>query len=212
VLPEPKLTVLGAATGVRLDEATDDRGNSLIPAASRPIGMNSGAATRWQLNVPLQIPAKDSGSQIVRLRGSFDVLLQTRNQTVEFVDLPTARNITNHAGPMEVTLVELRQRGERYELMLSVPTSKTAPIDRDQLRQSVDTDLKLLDENGIAFAPAGSSISTRGERVDLIVRFRTPPRRDDAPILGQPMRAIWNLPAAAKTVAVPFEFKEVPIP
>jgi hypothetical protein len=212
VLAEPKLRVLGAANQARLEQATDEHGNSLIaPAGAERAALADVSTGRWNVAIPLRIPDKP-GTRIVRLKGSIEVLLQSKFQTVEFEDLPNARNVTRQAGGIQVVLTEMRARGERYELSISLLADKSAQVDRNQVRQSLASALQVLDAQGNAFSFSRVSTSGRDDRMDLVVSFRKPPNLENAANVGEPTRMVWNLPAAARQTAVPFEFNDLPIP
>ena len=117
---EPKLRVLRAGNMVKLEEATDDKGNSLVPgpnAAPRDYGYYSGAGA-WHLFANLQYP-KDPGTRITRLRASATFTVQTRSQKVEVNNLPSVKEHVQMAGGTRVTIHEFKKVGDsQYQLRM----------------------------------------------------------------------------------------------
>jgi hypothetical protein len=229
-LAEPKVRLLGAAPVAKLEEAVDENGNSLIPPAKPGPDRSGGAFTeaptgRWTCTARLQQPDPGpnvlGGTKISRLRGHIDVLFQSKFETLEFDQPANAHGVSKRAAGLEIVLQELRARSDKYELTLSIQFDRNAPgapangpIDRDRIRQSIASDLRLLDAKGNSFPFASCGISaTREDRIEVVVKLRIPPADPTgARQMGEPVRVVWNMPSAVKQLSVPFEFADVPIP
>lgn len=198
---EPKLRVLRAAYVAKLEEATDDAANALVPPP--PTDPNQPAADEgdqpleaafvpgpggtWQFTARLAYPrATPIGKRIKLLRGGVNVLLQTRSQAVEFANVMStpANQQARTAGALKLTLGGIKKLGERYEVTLSVARDRTLmprDVDWQQVQQSL-TDVRLLDDSGRAFV--GSVLNPGGggdDAADLTMSFV----RDDATTAGQ---------------------------
>src|SRR5581483_8863014 len=85
-LAEPKLRMLRAGYAARIDQATDDNGNSLVPdevAAQdrlRRAGFTAASGGAWTFQGRLAYPPHNPGKRIVSIKGAIDVVLQTRFQ------------------------------------------------------------------------------------------------------------------------------------
>ena len=120
-----------------------------IETAASPLARSSAtnaSSGQWGVVIPLQSP-DNPGKKIVRLKGSIDVLLQSRHQTVEFDNL-AERNVSKPVANYRVVLSDIRSTKDRHEVVMTIPADKTAQIDRNQLRQSIPTDFRLIDAQG----------------------------------------------------------------
>ena len=150
---EPKLRVLRAGNMVKLEEATDDKGNSLVPgpnAAPRYYGYYSGAGA-WHLFANLQYP-KDPGTRITKLRASTTFTVQTRSQKVEVNNLPSVKEHVQMAGGTRVTIHEFKKVGDsQYQLRIAIGQDAAGGNANglwEQMQNSIHTRLRVLDAAG----------------------------------------------------------------
>ena len=213
---EPKLRLLRVAYAPNLEEATDDRGNSLLPEPNANAAADAGGYAiapggAWQLPARLSAPA-NMGRRIARLRGSFDVSIQTRAEQLDVPDIVSARGVNKVAGGVRFVIKELRRNGDGWTLDMLARVDGARPDEWERIQQTLSTaDIRLLDERGEAFQRTGSSSSGGPEQVEMTVEFS--PRawgRDRK--LGEPSKLTWTVPTETRDVRVPFDFKDLPIP
>ena len=210
---EPKLRLLRVAYAPNLDEAVDEHGNSLLPAANASVagGYAIAPAGAWQLPARLSAPP-DMGRRIARLRGSFDVSIQTRTEQLEVPDIVSARSVNKVAGGVRFVIKELRRNGDAWTLeMLARPDGATRD-EWERMQQTLSTaDIKLLDERGAALARTGSSTSGGPEQIEMTIEFSPRAWGHDRKV-GEPAKLVWTVPTETRDVSVPFDFKDLPIP
>jgi hypothetical protein len=233
---EPKLRVLRASNAAKLEEATDDLGNSLVPRSEdAPGGANAGAANAnaavdtdrgldatfvtgaagtWQFSSRLDHPQR-MGKRLVKLRGTVNVLLQRRVATMEIPSILSSVKMSRVAGGLRLTLNDAKKVGsERYDLSITIARDGSGvPVDWDRVQQSIN-DLKLIDANGRSLARSDVASNHGNETIDLSVSFTRSDllnlRKDDAP--ADPVKLVWPVATETKQLSVPFEFKDVPLP
>ena len=216
---EPRLAITQDGP-VRLDEAVDDRGHSLIPPrvtaslshSSGYFGMNPTPSVR--LRVDLARP-DDAGRRIVRLKGVIPLMVATRKPgpLVVSLSIPTGRVHRNE----DVALVvrEVRDpRGDQpavIELILDAaqgPSRPTLDDDRDLIPSRTDVphqQLEVLDARGnsLAWFPSATTYAGNETRLTLTI----------------PSSGSTAVPATIRyhgiiraSTEVAFEFRDVPMP
>jgi hypothetical protein len=212
---EPKLRLLRVAYAPNLEEATDDRGNSLLPEPSANAAAAGGYAIApggaWQLPARLSAPA-NMGRRIARLRGSFDVSIQTRAEQLDVPDIVSARGVNKVAGGVRFVIKELRRNGDGWTLDMLARLDGARPDEWERIQQTLSTaDIRLLDERGEAFQRTGSSSSGGPEQVEMSIEFSPRAAGQDRK-LGEPSKLVWTVPTETRDLSVPFDFKDLPIP
>jgi hypothetical protein len=214
---EPKLRLLRAGYMARLDQATDDKGNSLVPERGLEQagnGYTTASGGMWSFQIKLAYPQHDAGKRIVSLKGAIDVALQTKFQTIEIGDITSARNVSKTAGGVRAVVQELKHNGEQYELSITIYPDGFAPRDWERVQQSLATpDLRLVDDRGVPFMRSGFSSSGGNDRLEATMQFVKNPWVNAAGrAMGEPSKLLWNIPTESKEISVPFEFVDLPIP
>jgi hypothetical protein len=188
---EPKLRVLRAAYAAKLDEATDDRGNSLVPRAGDDGNDNglhaasgvdtsrvleaafaTGAGGVWQFSARLAYP-QNMGKRLVTLRGSVNVLLQTHVETIEIPAVLSAANTSRSAGGLRLTVTEAKKNGDRYDIIATIARdagSGGSAIEWDRVQQSL-SDLKLIDAQGRPLLRTNLASGMGNDSVELNLSF-----------------------------------------
>jgi len=205
---EPKLKVL-RSSGVKLDEAVDDLGNSLLFSGPDNRGYYGGSAGYWQLSVQLAWPEKP-GSRIARLRGSENFTVQTKAKTIEIDDLPSAKEKTESLGGMVLTVHSFAHNADTWELKVSMKVNSLNSPGWAQIQQVFQTGMRVVDSQGVALDRRG--MNSRGTNdhvgnhlVDMTLQFAASGGRN-------PVKLVWEIPLETKDINVPFEFKNLPMP
>jgi hypothetical protein len=227
---EPKLHVSRAAYFAHLDEATDDRGHSLIPTDNAneparffdaPGAALAGSSGSWQFNARLSYPT-DMGSKLTTLRGSVGAMLQTKFETIEIGDLMSAQNVQRSAGGVTVTIESVKKNGDRYDLAMKVSREAAinVGVELERMQQSF-SDIRLLDANGrplfrTGFSSSGIGAAANGSVQEIAATMsfmagETPLAGPDRRV-SEPSKFVWKIATESKELTIPFEFKDVPLP
>ena len=227
---EPKLHVVRASYLAKLDEATDDRGNSLIAGDEADDSVRRGGLDlaftgnntgQWQFTARLA-NVKNMGTRLVALRGSAMVQLQTRAETLEIPNILSASNVSRSAAGVTLTVREAKKVADRYELSLVVTRASGPPagaadnmvdsLDWQRVQQSL-ADIRLVDEQGHTLERGSFSSGGNDQSTEVTMSFTaidaTPGSRGAT---GEPSKLLWRLATEVKDVVIPFEFKNVPLP
>jgi hypothetical protein len=222
-MAEPKLHVLRAAYLARLDEARDEKGNSLLPtefagqveALEQSFVANSSGV--WQFTARLHwVP--ETGSQLSVLRGAVAALVQTRHETIEVPDVLSAAGITRSSGGVSLTVTDIKKSGERYDLtaVLSRDRAAAAPAPGDGVVwdhiHHAPNDLKLLDDQNRPLLRSRLDTAGAGDSVEVSMTFARQDASGTRVRPGEPFKLVWQIPIETKELSIPFEFHDVPIP
>jgi hypothetical protein len=215
---EPKLRVLRAGNMVKLEEATDDKGNSLVPgpsAAPRYYGYYSGAGA-WHLFANLQYP-KDPGTRITKLRASATFTVQTRSQKVEVNNLPSVKEQVQMAGGTRVTIHEFKKVGDsQYQLRIAIGQDVAAGGGNanglwEQMQNSIHTRLRVLDAAGRTWDSRGWSTTANNNELSMEITYVRGNAPDGRPT-GDPVKLEWEIPTETRDLTLPFEYTDLPMP
>jgi hypothetical protein len=232
VFAEPKLRVLDFSQTIRLDEALDERGNSLVPpedASALTANVDvfgshgEGHTSRWEVGATLHHP-KGMGTRIARLRGATTLMVETRSAALD-VPLTGAQGQTRTLGALHVTVKSADAK--QVELGISRDGRDDAEWYAVRMQLSAGQG-RLLDDRGqvVARAQGGGEAdeSPDNQRIDLKLRFAREPdgdggveapagkRKGAASAASEPARLVWEIPVEARELVVPFEFRDLPIP
>jgi hypothetical protein len=233
VYPEPKLAVTQIAE-LKLKEVTDDAGNSLLPQpqAGAAAVLNSMRAIRSVNHIVesrLSYPA-NPGKRIAVLRGDVTALLAEDLQQFQVDDvLGAAPRVTNPLTKCSVKATVVKQNTEMYRVTMEC-TRDGLPDDKWQAMMSRMNDLSLEDADGHALTPlgfggavptsdntfTGTCLFTRSASGMMImargVGAANPAAAQPAAKAGEPKRLTWNVATRLRTVTIPVELKDLPMP
>jgi hypothetical protein len=217
ILLDPKLRVLQRPYQIKLDEAIDDKGNSLV----LPVDSNQGVVIRggwdaeWICDVNANLKYQpDFGKRITSLRGSARFVTVSKNDSWQIPDILNAKDV-EHAMPMgKYTLHEVNktQDGQYQADILIEHTGIGFPpqnplIDFGTIQHCV----RLVDADGGVYMPGGGSGNGIGaNRMRCQIRFIT--NNINGRNLGPPAKLVWDIPVELKEILVPIQFKDLPIP
>jgi hypothetical protein len=227
---EPKLRVVRASYLAKLDEAKDDRGNSLIVGDEADDNVRRGGLDlaftgnntgQWQFTARLA-NVKNMGTKLTTLRGSAMVQLQTRSETMEIPNILSANNAARSAAGVTLTVRVAMMVADRYELNLFISRADGGPaagadnlaeaLDWQRVQQSL-ADMRLVDDQGRTLERGSFSSGGNDQSTEVTMSFSaieaTPGARNPT---GEPSKLIWRLATEVKDVVIPFEFKDVPLP
>lgn len=222
-LAEPKLTVLRSDGNVKIDQAVDDKGNSLVPtdAESSAQGYFGGGGGNgmWSLYARLHYPS-DPGTKIARFRGSVQFIVQVRSQKISIANLPAASEHTEVVRGTRITIHDFKKGdGDQYTLKLSIKQPggvAVLPAGADQftweeLQSSIQTHLQVQDARGQSLDHRGWSSSTRNDAMEITLTFAASQSTEGKPT-GDPVKLSWEIPVETRELIVPIEFDNLPMP
>lgn len=219
VSAEPRL-ILGTAGPVRLLEAVDDGGRSLLPPAppdeagieEPPEGAEYTGGPELVLPFPLRHPGGGPGGAIRRLRGTVRVAVAARKPGPVTVSLDgaTGRTFAGDELTLTVRRLEPTEDGMATALELGLrphPGSSRRPEDLAASPASalLEQQVEIVDRNGQdVFA-----MLTRSEVADGELRLGLTLLPGEG--VGLPHRLTFHS-LARTTAEVPFAFEDVPLP
>ena len=216
IVPEPKLSVVRAASAVRLVAALDDRGNNLAPP--RGAGGHTSANGHggvWNVYARLNYPDADAGTRIARLAGSATFAVQTRSEQIEIADPLNVNDAFRVLAGSRVTFHRMARRGDRYELTASLSPDGVGGGDgggaggTSMLFQSMQTRLRLLNAAGEPLERRGFNSQGNGREMRFTIHFS---RGAGAAGPDAPAKLVWDVPTETEDVEVQFEFTDLPMP
>ena len=217
---DPKVRVIPYLTKFKLDEAVDEKGNSLLLVDAGELAV--AAVTPSTLNIAAQLSRPVTmGQRLARLRGSFRFFAVTKRELMEVPNVLTAKDVVKSvaqpAGDKQFTVKSVKKVGEQYEVELSITRQdfiapeSISPLER-QMTYYVNADtfrsVRLLDAQGrnLVFYTYRS-----GSTTTYVVVFNTGAQgAADKP--GEPAKLVWEIPVETKEIVVPFEFTHLPLP
>jgi hypothetical protein len=212
VYSEPKLHVLSSNSTVKLDEAVDNAGNSLIPTGPDNRGYYGGSSGIWNLYSQLKYPDKNPGTRIAKYKGSATFTIQTKSQQIQVPDLTRMKEVTRVIAEVPVIFHDMKKNGEIWELRLSANPQTLGPGRWNQFNTSVQTNLHILDDAGQTLDQRGMRSRGNGTGIEFTMMYAKSVRPTDGRTSGDPSKLLWEVSTASKEVNVQFEFKDLPMP
>ena len=209
---DPRLLVMKNAREVKLEEAVDERGNSLIACDEgeyAPETSEYRAPWEWKLAARLHHP-DGAGQRIAKLRGSAQFLVRTQFQPWELTQIMTVQNATRVIGGSRLTIEGLSKNEEGYTLRIrgEGPLCGLGQGGMSDQFEAIRRSIRLIDSGGRNFAVDFAGGSGRDEWSYLFT-FKPTPAQDPT---TEPAKLVWDVPTEAKFIVVPFEFTNLPLP
>ncbi len=225
VCADPKMRIIRANQNMEVSQAADEKGNSLVVKQTGYMGYHSGNQNPWfwELQAPLQL-SPDIGKRLVEFKGVAKFSVQTKTDRWEFGDPLKIKNQEKKIADDSVTLTILSvgrnaQNQNSVEVRLAISVKSKARLNlfaRSDERHPLTEysvlaqSIKLLDARGRAFQNHGGGGGGGGTKWEYSFNFAQ--RDDQGQALGDPAKLIWDVPVEIKEVAVPVEFKDLPLP
>ena len=203
---EPKIRLAQRSTKITLDECVDDQGRSIKQQQNG--GSYYGGTGNLPVMLELQAPAADARS-IKRLKGNVEVSAVVRTETLEVTDF-NDKPVSKSVGGREYIVKSVKVAGQQIEVALVVVGK---PMDQMSGYNAVfeGNALALLDEKGRALSNVGSNTSSSGNRGEATINFRSGTDEGDGNS-GPPVKLVWKLPGEIRTLSVPFDWSDLPMP
>ena len=218
VAAEPRLS-LAPRGELRLLEALDDRGNSLVPAGRRLPSLNytgyfgSSHGPVLETHAQLQRPG-DPGETIKKLRGTVPVTVSSRRPNPLIVPLEKSAGKTFENSDIQLTVHEIRTLPDSRHTLIELSIKTTAPeasssgdpegynsIFQRTHHQQLQIDVLDAHDRLVPWFP--SSADVENSHVTLTLA---------SPIQTTPPKELRYFSVAHTDVDIPFEFSDIPMP
>jgi len=212
-LAEPKLRIMPGPAAVTLSHAFDDVGNSLLLGQQPEISYGAGGPV-WSFAVRLRYPEKPGG-RIERLGGTILLPVATQFAVVRIDDLAAAQSRVVEAGGMRFAVRHVTQTGDRWEVGLSATTPSNDREDFGKVQQLLyNPDIRLLDAAGRSILRSSGPNFTSSDHPGTLQMAMIFDRNlsDGRPTPGPARSLVWRVPIASKTISLPFEIVDLPMP
>lgn len=205
---EPRFRLLRGPLNAKVEEAIDDKGNSLIPKDQGDAPMNF--VTSWVYNIEGKLAyPKEPGSKIAKLRASAKFIAQTQSETIEYADPLTTKNVTKDVAGRKILIKEVRRGAEEYEATVTFIRGEIPP---EQWEQTVfpGNSLRLVDGEHRILVARGFGMGGKGDEATFVFKFEKEPPKGSR--IGKPLKLEWEIPTQTKELPLIFEFKDLPLP
>lgn len=207
---EPKIRVIQSSYNVKVEEATDDKGNSLVSKDKQYEGMSTGQQWMWNLNARLTWPENGVGTKLTRFKGSVKFLIQVKSETLDVPDILTVKDLQKTVAGRRMMIKQCKKNGEQYEVQMTFFRDGMNQNDWNAMGNP-GYSLRLLDKNGKSLNSHGWGGGGGMDKMDYNWTFG----RDNwggEEKAGDPFRLVWEIPVETREVDVTFEFKDLPLP
>ena len=209
---EPKLHVLSSSAMLKIAEAVDSAGNSLVPTGMENRGYYGGSGGTWNLFAQLKYPEKNAGDHIAHLKGSASFVVQTRSQHLQIPNIRSIHDQAQMVGETAVLFRELKKVNDLWELRLQTDMPNFGSPRWMQFNQSVQNDLQLVDDNNQPLDHRGMRSQGNGNHMEFTILFARSQRALDGRGSNEPAAVLWDVPTASKEMVVTFDLKDLPMP
>ena len=208
VYAEPKIKVLKGLFSAEIEAAVDENGAKLVPQQVRPEKMATNTSWAWSMNATL-VPPPGVGNEIDRLRGSGRFLIQLRSEKAEIDDILNAKGATKVIENNRLLIKDVKATGDTYTLNVAL---ERVPGAADWNENSLASTLRLVDANGDSLTRRNyASQGVAEEQLSMNLIFSRQDWNGNISA-GEPVKLVWEVPTETAEVAVPFEFRDLPLP
>ncbi len=188
-------------------KATDDRGEAIKISGTegqleRPL---DAAGTATEFTIPLLSPAR-AAAKIASLKGKLRVILPAKNETFEFTELKNAKKVEQRKAGVIVTLDEVRQNNDAWEVRIRAKFDKTAGAFDTFLGWVFNNEAFLVGADGKRVAHSGFQTTKQTEDEIGVAYLFDPPTGVDG------LKFVYKTPAMLSSIPLDFELKDIPLP
>jgi hypothetical protein len=210
VFAEPKLKVVQSTYNVNVEEAVDDKGNSLVSNDRMYAGMNASQQWMWNVSARLNYP-ENAGKTIARIKGSLKFLVQTKSETLDVPDILTVKNLNKTVAKRRMLIKEVKKNGEQYEVAMTIYRDGLSPAQWSAVLNPGYT-VRLLDKEGRPLTSSGWGGGSNDQEANYTWNFNRNVWNGQQTKLGEPHRLVWEIPTETRELEARFEFKDLPLP
>ena len=211
VFAEPKIRVLQSAYGVQVDEAVDEKGNSLIiNDGNRQGGWSSGQQWMWGLSARLNYP-ENAGTKIARFKGNVKFIIQTKSATLELENVLAVKNVEKRVGGRRILFKEIKKNGQQIDVVTTIYRDGMSDLDWQNIH-SLGQMIRLMDKDGRLLSNSGWGGGGGGAEMNYTYNFTMQNFGGEEGKVGEPHKLVWEFPLDTREVPISFEFKDLPLP
>lgn len=218
----PQLAGLPFTGSIQVDEALDDKGNP-TPAIETMSSGPSHLTGEMNFEQDIVLRPKEDSRWLSLLKGSIRLDMATRR---ELWEIPDSLNVKETTHKVNVTygdktfeqtykLSDFAVTADEFKFTMNITTEPEQPLSQQRSAHSramaipwyFRNHIQLRDVDGKVFP----IVDLRGGGTNSPVVIRIP-RRVHAHTLGAPDKLVLELPTDIQPVAIPFEFKDIPLP
>ena len=179
-------------------EVAAPEGTIQLPVQSTVAGLD--------LVVPLKLPDRSTQS-IKQLNGQFTALIPGREETFEFEELESARNVTREVDGLTVTLDQVRKNGSLFEVRIRLKIANAGKAFQSHLDWASNNEVYLEGPDGQRIDnPNFERYFESEEEIGFAYLFPI----DEEEITGY--RLVYKSPVAIVDVPFDFELTEIELP
>jgi len=206
---EPKLQITQHPYSIRLTEAVDDTGKSLVASGQEGMydGYNADPQPIWQSQANLVVPDA-AAKKIVLLRGKMRLVAATKTEVIEIPDLLTARNITKSAGGQSLTVKNATANGDDITVNVTI----MVPPNGGNIGYTMAQNIRLVDAAGNKLGNPGINGGGNMTKLEYQMTFNKRNNEDGESKFGTPVKLILPIATETKPIECNFEFKDLPLP
>lgn len=214
---DPKIHVLPERAAVLVDTAMDENRRALTLQQD---GRNSyyGSSQPVVLQIPLNCPT-NLGTRIARLRGTLRLAVISRQERWEVPAVLDARNLSRTVDNTRYSVTSVVAQGEQYTVNITISRPQPAGGPGENFNPFGSTrTLRLLDQDDHEFQLRSSQFGGDGQAYTGTLIYARPGLGfnplggANAQPVGDPKKLVWEIPSEIRTLEVPFEFADMPIP
>lgn len=212
---EPKLRPIHDSFSVHIDRATDERGQSLLPADPGELAdavsfTEPDPGRRWEVSIDLKLPPIAPGKKsTATVKGVASVMVPVKLRSIEVTDVLETHDLARRAAGRRLTVQSARRtNGGGVEVTVILFRDE---LDDEQWRQFADPRdfVHLVDDHGRATPLASVSQSESAEhQATLTLQFA--PSAQGA--TSGPLKFVWQVAEEIRPVRIPFEYRDLPLP
>jgi hypothetical protein len=204
---EPKLPLLGV-NQASITEALDENDQSMIPPNQGQTHYSYYHGYRsFTHQVQAQLTPSKEGKKIKSLKGTIPVTAISAQREKLVIDkILDVKNKTFKAGSTSVTIESVNRMGEELEIKLNVTEGADKGGPNNMRINTLNQRFGLFDEKGTKYYGYFSRWTNQGNSGGGTMRFHA-----NGQNVGEPVRLVlyeWT----TVSHAVPFEFKDLPLP
>lgn len=204
---EPRMRPIMIRQSLAEIKATDDRGNAIRIAGAegqleRPV---DAAGTASEFVIPMVSPPR-AAEKIASLKGKLRPVLPAKIESFEFTNLKGAKKVEQQKAGVTVTLDEVRQNNDAWEIRIRAKFEKTAGA-LDTFRGWVfNNEAFLVGADGKRIGHSGFQTTKQTEDEIGVAYLFDPPEGLDG------LKFVYKTPAMLSSIPLDFELKNIPLP
>ncbi len=205
VFVDPSLAIAEYDGMIHIDEAIDDKGNSVAaPRSINSFYQSTHGMYMWNCGVPLSLPT-DGYTKLASMKAHLNVRVATKTERLKIDDVEKSVGVNHNLAGITLNLKQFTRNGDTgFSCQVMITRSGMAPDRFNNLYQDFQG-CQILDADGQALS-TGWGGGGGGEQ------FNYSTSSGGADPLKYPLKLSWDLVTESRPQRVKFEFKDLPLP